>query len=348
MLSAIGLISANAIKRQAFGNGTAIILPTPVPIVYIYEVFIYVQIIVEITVVVVVYNVPVVRFIGGQYYTFTVPAQRTSSVINGNQTTYFIGPATAQIVPTVTTVLNGQTIEYVPSAGPSTARAAPSGGVAIVAPAPAPIFTYGVTNGICTCQLAVTITQFVTISVPTIGSPATGTPPATPPTTPPTAPPVNCKAPSIAEPYILFPGLIIPIRSDHANTSYGTQYTASIDAGQQVVLQYNVKTSGTCQVALALPPLNELTTSSYTLGGDNIFSLARLPVSVDSTFKYSGLPTDLDYTTFTAVAGTTVMVTSFNCVAGTPATFVLRAFSGASLTAFFDFNCPYVGLVIVD
>lgn len=217
ILSCSELVSALVLKRQVFTNTTTtdfpssmpttdlapttmmpIPLPTAFPAVTIYKATIYVQIIIDITVIIAVYNEPVVTFIGGAYYTFTVPAQTTSSYVDNGSgaTTFYIAPAQNVPVPTVTTVLGGQqTITYVPSAGPSivgspTTDAGASQGL---------VYTFGVGNGICTCPIPVTATQYITVSAlagpapitTTTLSPDTITVPAGPTSTPDSGVPVT-------------------------------------------------------------------------------------------------------------------------------------------------------------
>lgn len=165
--------------------------------------------------------------------------------------------------------------------------------------------------------------------------------------------PANCPFPSRAAAATLFPNLIVPVQRANPSTSYGTQYIGVVRSGQDLLIQFDVPTTRTYTLELALPIKSQLTTSDYTLTGDARFAVARLPQTIRSSTNYAQIspnPDTLAYTTFTALQGQQnlqIVLPNQQGTAGTTATYIVRSVSGASLTAFFDYNCPVVGIVLV-
>lgn len=134
--------------------------------------------------------------------------------------------------------------------------------------------------------------------------------------------------------------------SQNATKPFGTQYTAAIKPGQDVVFQWTVQSSATYSVALALPT-NSTGTSLWSLSGNPGFSLARLPNAVDNSLTYSSVPQDLTYYDFTAIPGSTTTIGgTIDFEAGSTATFILRSQSDSRLS-FFERQCPLVGLLLL-
>ncbi|CCG81474.1 Putative uncharacterized protein [Taphrina deformans PYCC 5710] len=326
-------------------NGTA---PTAIvkpehPVTTVYQPEIVVVVINQITVVVTVYNAPVTTALGDVITTIFPQPKVTSTQTKGTETIVVIQPVTQAPIPTITSTIKLgdviSTVLVVPSAGPASTLGGPA-----PTQAAAPTYTYTALNNVCVCPLPSTVTQYVTVQT----SPAASTPAAATTTTPASAP-ANCAAPATAAYPTLFPGFIIPVKASSPAQSFGTQYSASISADQEVVFQFNIAKTGKCSLNLALPPKNQLTTSSWAVTGDGIFSFAKLPTSVVESVSYAQLPGGLSFSDFTAVqGGTAVLGGTFDCVAGTTATFVLKSKNGATAQFFEDFNCPYVGLSVVQ
>lgn len=309
----------------------------------VYQPEIIVTVINQVTIIATVYNVPVTTAVGPVVYTLTPQPQITSTRTAGTQTVVVIQAVTQTPIPTITsTVTVGtavSTVLVVPSAGPVSIHGGPAPSQTV-----AGTYTYTALNNVCVCPLPTTVTQYVTIQ--TSSKPSTT---ATAQTTSSIVAPANCAAPATAAYPTLFPGFIIPVQAANPAKSYGTKYIANINGSQEVVFQFNVAKTGKCSLNLALPPKAQLTTSSWSVTGDGLFSVAKLPTSVVESVSYNQLPGGLSFRDFTLVqGGTAVIGDAFDCVAGTTATFLVKTKNGSSVQFFEDYNCPYVGLSLVE
>ncbi|BFZ58389.1 hypothetical protein PYCC9005_005451 [Savitreella phatthalungensis] len=162
----------------------------------------------------------------------------------------------------------------------------------------------------------------------------------------------NCLPPARAAAATSFPNLIVPVQRANPSRSYGTQYFVDVRPGQDVIVQFDIASGSTKQVALALPPASQLVTSSYTVTGDGKFAIARLPkgITAGTTFANAGANLDtLTYTNFTAATNNQnlqVILPNQQIASGSTA-FVIRSVSGATLRVFEDFNCAVAGVVLV-
>lgn len=317
--------------------------PPQRPTITVYQPEVCVTVINQVTVIAYIYDVDITTVINGSPYTITPVSKTTVTETQGSQTVIVVKPATQTPIPTVTSTLylgsgDASTVVYVPAAGPTSTKGAP---VVSSLNAPAPTYVYTATDSVCVCPLPTTVTQYVTVetSVQATATPATKG----------AFSPATCTAPNVAAYPTIFPGLIIPVQPKNPAVSYGTQYSAVINADQEVVFQFDVKKSGTCALTFGLPPKDQLTTSSWSVSGDAQFSIAKSSMSVDQGLSYAELPTDLVFNDFTAIqSATSAIGSTFECVAGTTATFVVKSKNGAATSFFEDYNCPAVGIFLVE
>ena len=306
------------------------------------------------------------------------PANGTASILPIGTSTTTRSTTTTTVRPTVTVIQPVVSVIVVPVVVSTVTRTTVIGGVTTVAVSP--VFstttsTVRVTAAATTCPVATTRTVTATVCPATTSLRAATTTTSTrPPTTSSTRPATtttstrpattssirptattgnaNCAFPARAAAATLFPNLIVPVQRANPSTSYGTQYFGNIRPGQDIVIQFDVPTTRTYSLQIALPPKSQLTTSNYDLTGDARFAVARVPQTIRSSTTYGQLtanPDTLSYTTFTAAQNQQnlqVILPNPAGVAGTTATYIIRSVSGATLNAFFDYNCPVVGIVL--
>jgi hypothetical protein len=141
-----------------------------------------------------------------------------------------------------------------------------------------------------------------------------------------------------------FPHLIIPINCTSPNTTYGTQYSATVSSTVSSIFNFDIPASysgQTCSLIFLFPNKQDLQTSSYTFSGDGKIDFSLLSGIADQSTDYANAPgVQTDYGVTTVAPGNSYSIASFGCPAGKAVSFELENAGTTNLTYFQDYGAP--------
>lgn len=150
-----------------------------------------------------------------------------------------------------------------------------------------------------------------------------------------------------------WPRLITTVNSNTPAVSHGTDYFAYVGAGNSTLLTYDFNGATTCTLQYQFPTKQQILalqgTTDYTFSGDGAVTLYKLATVADAVQSYNSKParTATSYD-FVLQPGTNTTIVTFPCgAAGTSATYELVARGNTVLKAFFDWNPPPHGLILL-
>lgn len=158
------------------------------------------------------------------------------------------------------------------------------------------------------------------------------------------------QAPSSQE---IYPNFIVPVQAAQPDTALGTQYIGNIFNGQNLDVGFYPSGAGTtCDLFFHLPgtpsnPGNGV--SSYSLGGQQAFSVQQLVSPVSSGTTYNNRPARFgSVVNFGLTQGKTTYLTTVSCQKNVAIAFEFAAIAQSSVRWFETSAAPAVGLVLVQ
>lgn len=150
-----------------------------------------------------------------------------------------------------------------------------------------------------------------------------------------------------------WPRLITTVNSNTPTVSRGTDYFAYVGGGNSTLLTYEFDGSATCTLQYQFPTKAQILalrgTTDYTFSGDGAVTLYKLVSVAGATQSFNSKParssTSYD---FVVQPGTNTTIATFPCgAAGTAVTYELAARGNTVWSAFYDWNPPPHGLIML-
>jgi len=142
----------------------------------------------------------------------------------------------------------------------------------------------------------------------------------------------------------------VPVNKNSPDTSYGTQYFASINSQNSTIFQFDIPQSysgNECSVVFLWPEQSQLETSSYTTSGSGglTFSELNSQTTTSTTYQSAGTGSEVGSVS-NAAAGNSYVIASGSCAAGQSVSYEVSATGSLSLSFFEDWNPSPIGVFI--
>lgn len=148
------------------------------------------------------------------------------------------------------------------------------------------------------------------------------------------------------------PHMIVPVNKNSPSTSYGEQYSPSINQDNSTVFTFDYPTSyagKTCSLVFLWPRQDQLETSSFTTSGTGDLIFYELHDTANSATNYANaIPANYIGGIKNPTPGNSYIVTTTYCKSGESDSIKVGATGDLSLSYFQDYNPSPIGLYVTS
>ncbi|KAK4495940.1 hypothetical protein PRZ48_013208 [Zasmidium cellare] len=148
------------------------------------------------------------------------------------------------------------------------------------------------------------------------------------------------------------PHLIVPVSSSQPDTSYGTQYNATIKSDECTVFSFDIPQSysgKSCSTVFLFPEQSQLETSSYSFSGSGNLVFSDLSKAISQDVTWNSLPSKKSQLGSVGVSpGNSYAISTESCAAGTTQSIEVCGTGDLSLEFFEDWNPSPIGVFITS